>query len=611
MEDRSLVVRIKAVTADFKKGMGEASAATKNLGEGMKRAGGPVGNLKNQLGAFAGIGVAGAVAFAGAKMVAFANDAIKAASDLGESVNAVEKTFGSASDRVLRFGQIAASVAGLSAREFNSLATVTGSMLTNMGFSMDAAAGQSIRLTTRAADMASVFNVDVSEALEAVNAGLRGETEPLRRFGVSLSDAAVRAKAVELGLAETTAEVDKHGKAVATLELIYEQTAKTQGDFLQTSGSLANSQRIAAAAAENAGAAFGQALAPLKADVLNMAADGLLLWQRRTDDAAKMAYAFKKANESMLDAVKAGMDPTTAFAAGIGTIAQEGILTGDQIDALAGSLGLSTEQMRLGTDQIRNMIAAGGIAGVTVADFDAAIAESTVNVDMYGEATGGAAGQVAGLAGKLREAEAAQLSLSSVMLEAIDPAAKAIGSMQRMTAAQENLIKVQQDSKASIEDVAQAELDVVTATFEAQAALDSVDMTNVEDMVYAIRTATGKTREEALLLLETLHLIDGTEVTTVVNINTVTSGGSGGSKSVSGFRAHGGPVNRGSAYMVGEQGPEVFRPAADGTIMSASSTVDQSTNWGGVNVVVNNPTAEPAAITVPRELRKLQYGGRR
>ncbi len=32
-------------------------------------------------------------------------------------------------------------------------------------------------------------------------------------------------------------------------------------------------------------------------------------------------------------------------------------------------------------------------------------------------------------------------------------------------------------------------------------------------------------------------------------------------------RASGGPVRRGGAYVVGEHGPEVFRPSSDGTIV--------------------------------------------
>ena len=58
--------------------------------------------------------------------------------------------------------------------------------------------------------------------------------------------------------------------------------------------------------------------------------------------------------------------------------------------------------------------------------------------------------------------------------------------------------------------------------------------------------------------------------------NAVSSVQSGG---FSGARADGGPVAAGGAYLVGERGPEVFRPATSGSIDAAGG--------GGVNVTVN------------------------
>jgi hypothetical protein len=135
-------------------------------------------------------------------------------------------------------------------------------MLTNYGLTADEAAMKSIELTQRAADMASVFNVDVRQALEAIQAALRGEADPIEKFGVSLAAAAVEAEVLELGLAETKAEIDATDKATARLSLIMEQTDKVAGDFVNTSDSLANQQRILAAELENAKAELGERLIP-------------------------------------------------------------------------------------------------------------------------------------------------------------------------------------------------------------------------------------------------------------------------------------------------------------------------------------------------------------
>lgn len=52
-------------------------------------------------------------------------------------------------------------------------------------------------------------------------------------------------------------------------------------------------------------------------------------------------------------------------------------------------------------------------------------------------------------------------------------------------------------------------------------------------------------------------------------------------KSFSGARAEGGPVLPGGAYLVGERGPELFRPASAGTIEASAG------GSAGVSVTVN------------------------
>ena len=68
------------------------------------------------------------------------------------------------------------------------------------GFNAGEAAQQTIALTERAADLASVFNVDVSTALEAINSGLKGEADPLEQFGIGLSAANLQAFALSQGI---------------------------------------------------------------------------------------------------------------------------------------------------------------------------------------------------------------------------------------------------------------------------------------------------------------------------------------------------------------------------------------------------------------------------
>lgn len=214
-----------------------------------------------------------------APLLLLANSTTDAASSLNESINAVNVVFGDAADKVLAFGRTAHESAGLSARAFNQLVTPVGAALQNVGFSADEAADASINLGVRAADMASVFDVDVADALGAIQAGLRGEADPLERFGVGLSDAAVRAHGVELGLAATAAELDANALAQARLSLLMAQTDTIAGDFANTSGDVANAERSVGAEAENTAAALGQKLIPIKQALIGALGTLLDLWK--------------------------------------------------------------------------------------------------------------------------------------------------------------------------------------------------------------------------------------------------------------------------------------------------------------------------------------------
>jgi hypothetical protein len=249
---------------------GDARSALQAFSETEKGAAGLAGKV-DRLG--------GQLASAGKKMtvgltlpiVAGFGFAAKAASNLNESVNVTGITFGKASPKIDAFVKTTAKGLGQSERAARDATAQFGGLLQNLNFSADAAADWSIDLTSLASDLGSAFNRDPADAVAAIGSAIRGETEPIRGFNVMLDDAAVRAKAVEMGLAGSTAEVDRNGKAQATLALIMEQTSKYQGDFANTSEGIANQQRILRARLEDTAASLGTKLLPAATTLLGVA----------------------------------------------------------------------------------------------------------------------------------------------------------------------------------------------------------------------------------------------------------------------------------------------------------------------------------------------------
>ena len=199
--------------------------------------------------------IAGGLAAAGVGN--FVKESITAASDLEESLNAVSVAYGAASESVVALGEDASSRLGVTQADFNASAVRFSAFAERVVGEGGNVAGFVDDVTTRAADFASVFNIDVSEALQVFQSGLSGEAEPLKRFGINLLDSEVQAYALRSGLIAVGEQMTEDVKTQARYGLLMESTAKTQGDFANTSDGLANSQRILKAQFEDVQATVG------------------------------------------------------------------------------------------------------------------------------------------------------------------------------------------------------------------------------------------------------------------------------------------------------------------------------------------------------------------
>lgn len=193
---------------------------------------------------------------------AAAYSVVQSASDLNESISKTGVIFESGAKDIEAFADTAAKELGLSKRAALDAAANFAILGRGAGLTGKDLNAFSKDLTGLASDLASFNNTSTDEAITALAAGLRGESEPLRRFGVLLSAAAVEAKALELGLAKTTKEITDQDKVLARQALILEQTTKQQGDFARTAEGAANKQRTLAAEIENTKSKIGAGLVP-------------------------------------------------------------------------------------------------------------------------------------------------------------------------------------------------------------------------------------------------------------------------------------------------------------------------------------------------------------
>lgn len=203
-----------------------------------------------------------AAAAGAAAAVGFGVKALKAASDLNETLSKTQEVFGGAADQVTGFADDMADAFGLPKQEMLDAASNIGLVAKASGLSEDAAAGMSTEMAQLAADASSFFNVPLPQALEKIRSGLVGEAEPLRSFGVLLSAAAVESKAVEMGIAAAGEELTEQQKVMARSAIITDQMSEASGDLEKTQGSLANRVKALKGRFENFAAEFGMRLLP-------------------------------------------------------------------------------------------------------------------------------------------------------------------------------------------------------------------------------------------------------------------------------------------------------------------------------------------------------------
>lgn len=255
-----VLIELQADVASLKTGLQKAQDAIKGVDDSVKTAS---TGMSNFMGKIKQVGATMGVAFAGTQVVQFGKDVLMAASDMNESLSKINVVFGENSAAVTKWADTSATAMGMSKQSALEAAGTYGNLFQAFGLGQGESQKMSTSLVQLASDMASFNNTSIDDAILALRSGLSGETEPLKRFGVALSDTRLKTEAFSLGLIKSTNEaLTPAAKAQASYSLIMKDTTLAQGDFARTSDGTANTMRIVAAQMQNAKAALGQALLP-------------------------------------------------------------------------------------------------------------------------------------------------------------------------------------------------------------------------------------------------------------------------------------------------------------------------------------------------------------
>ncbi len=313
----------------------KTDAGTKSVTRGLKeidkqadRTGASLGRVKVAIGAIAVAGAAlvGAGVFV---LKGWINDA----SDLSETISKTTVVFGDAANDVIKWSKQSEKAFGMSQQQALDYISTFGALGQAAGLGMEASANFGSELVQAAADLGSFWNTDPAQVAQDIKSGLAGESEPLRKYNIYITEAAVAQKALEMGLVGSNGEISEQNKILVRQKLIMEQLGPAAGDYARTQDGLANGTRTLTAYWKNATAWLGGKLTPAIAravayvnrmaqSVKDLVAGGMTPWNAimATVDAAIMDL-FGPKGVAVWDAFTSGVEDAIHGA----TIAIDGI----------------------------------------------------------------------------------------------------------------------------------------------------------------------------------------------------------------------------------------------------------------------------------------------
>lgn len=187
------------------------------------------------------------------------------ASGIEETDTLLTQVFKNQAESIRQFAKDTASSIGRSEFQLREFAGTIGAIVSPQLQSMGKAGQEATALiskdfSTLAIDLASSFNTSEREALDALRSGITGQSEPLTRFGVTLTEEGISSA---LGITKKQVRgMSVAEKTMARYRAVMKLTVNAQGDAARTSDGYANSVRAMEAAMRDARGVVGNAILP-------------------------------------------------------------------------------------------------------------------------------------------------------------------------------------------------------------------------------------------------------------------------------------------------------------------------------------------------------------
>ncbi len=195
---------------------------------------------------------------------------IKSANDYVETVNLFQVSMGEFYDEAYNYAMLVNDRLGIDPEEWMRAQGVFMSMANGFGLARQQAYDLSEGLTELAYDLSSLYNEDTEQSVLRLQSALVGEIEPIRRLGISISQATLQEYALAHGIDESVAAMTEQEKALLRSLVLMEGASRIGaiGDFAKTLESPANAMRVLRQQITQLGRAIGTVFVPILIQVI-------------------------------------------------------------------------------------------------------------------------------------------------------------------------------------------------------------------------------------------------------------------------------------------------------------------------------------------------------
>jgi len=198
-------------------------------------------------------------------------DGVQAAASLSASLQTLQVNYGQAAGEIEKWAAGAAKGLGLSQLAAVQATNRFATYSRILGLGGKDAADFSKSLVKLSADLAAFNDKTTEEAIQAIGAAFRGERDPIEQFGVILNDAEVKLAYFNKTGEKVTGTLTTQQNIIGTLAALQEKGAVATDAFSREQEQLGNKSQVLNAQLENLKQAIGARLLPVLEELVGVA----------------------------------------------------------------------------------------------------------------------------------------------------------------------------------------------------------------------------------------------------------------------------------------------------------------------------------------------------